>query len=60
MKKITLSAETIKTVRHILQFWRDQSQETSTVIAYKNALAVFDCAIENNLERLHQWDSTNY
>ena len=56
MKKVTVSAETIELVRHILQARIDHSQKPSTIIAYKNALHIFNYALENNLECLSVWD----
>lgn len=56
MKKVTMSAETIAIVRHILQARIDHAQKPSAIIAYKNALDIFNYALENNLECLYQWD----
>lgn len=56
MKKTTMYAETIKTVRHIFQARIDHAQKPSVAIAYKAALDVFNYAIENNLECLYQYD----
>ena len=51
-----VTAEVIKTVRHIFQARIDHSQKPSAIIAYKNALDIFNYALENNLECLYQWD----
>lgn len=56
MKKNTLSAETVKIVRHIFQARIDHARTPSVALAYKAALDIFNYALNNNLECLYQWD----
>lgn len=51
-----VTAQVIKTVRHIFQSRIDHLQTPSAIVAYEDALEVFNRALENNLECLYQWD----
>ena len=56
MKKSTLSAETIKIVRHIFQARIDHARTPSAALAYTAALDIFNYAVKDNFECLYQWD----